>query len=308
MTIIIVNWNGALQLNDCIQSINHVRQDCLTISEVIIVDNNSSDDSLRRINHTNIKIRFIKNEVNLGFSKACNQGAAHSRSNYLLFLNPDTRLFENSLNLPVSFLHNPSNANIGICGIQLVDENGIVTTSAARFPSLRVMAGKILGLSKFFPNLFPSHLMTNLEDHKDGEVDQIIGAFFLIRRDLFEMCGGFDERFFVYFEEVDLSLRAKQLGYSSYLLSGTSAFHQGGGCSNQIKALRLFYSLRSRLQYANKHYSKIDFAALILLTGAEFFLRIILGLLNASVIEIKNTLIGYYLLIIYIFRGIKWPF
>jgi len=128
-----------------------------------------------------------------------------------------------------------------------VDEEGHASTSAARFPTLRVMAGKILGLTNLFPGVFPAHLMSSSDLRVSGVVDQIIGAFFLIRKAVFDRCGGFDERFFVYFEEVDLSLRAKQLGYTSYFLSEVSAFHKGGGCTERVKAARLFYSLRSRI-------------------------------------------------------------
>lgn len=304
LSITIVNWNAGFQLRDCIHSISLTHRDDFELAEIIIVDNGSTDNSLDSLANSDLVVKFIKNEVNLGFAAACNQGAANSTGSYLLFLNPDTRLFENSLSEPVSFMQKPSNASIGICGIQLVDEKGTASTSAARFPTLRVMAGKILGLSKVLPDLFPAHLLTNTEMHQDGNVDQVIGAFFLIRKSVFDMCGGFDERFFVYFEEVDLSLRAKQFGYSSYFLSTSSAFHKGGGCSDQVKAARLFYSLRSRLQYAQKHYSKVDFTGLILLTGIEFVLRLTLGLLKASWQDIRNTIIGYSRMITYFVRSI----
>ena len=188
---------------------------------------------------------------------------------YLLFLDPDARLFEDSLTKPFSFMQQPSNSGIGICGIRLVDEDGNTSTSAARFPTFRVMAGKILGLTKLFPSMFPAHLMTSSDLRKSGLADEVIGAFFLIRQNVFDRCGGFDERFFVYFEEVDLSLRAKQLGYSSYFLSEVMTFPKGGGCSERVKADRLFYSLCGRIHYARKHYSWMEFVALVLLTGLE---------------------------------------
>jgi N-acetylglucosaminyl-diphospho-decaprenol L-rhamnosyltransferase len=304
LSIVIVNWNAGFQLNDCIQSLRLANQDILKITDIIIVDNGSTDNSLSETAHPDLPLRFIKNEVNLGFAAACNQGATFSTADYLLFLNPDTLLFENSLTLPISFMQKASNAKIGICGIQLVDEHGNPVTSAARFPSLRVMVGKTLGLSNLLPNLFPPHLLTSTDIQTDGKVDQIIGAFFLIRHFVFDMCEGFDERFFVYFEEVDLSLRAKQIGYSSYLILGTSAFHKGGGCSDQVKATRLFYSLRSRLKYAQKHYSVGDFVGFLFLTGIEFFLRIIFNVFKLSWLDIKNTIIAYRLLISYFIRSI----
>jgi GT2 family glycosyltransferase len=93
-------------------------------------------------------------------------------------------------------------------------------------------------------------------DHADTRrVDQVIGAFFMIRRSVFEALSGFDERFFVYFEEVDLAFRARQAGWNSVFLADASIYHKGGGTSEAVKDLRLFYSLRSRLQYGHKHYT-----------------------------------------------------
>jgi len=144
--------------------------------------------------------------------------------------------------------------------------------------------------------------MTPSELRENSPVDQVIGAFFLIRKGVFDRCGGFDERFFVYFEEVDLSLRAQQLGYSSYFLADATAFHKGGGCSEKAKSARLFYSLRSRILYGQKHYSRVDFIVLVWLTGLEMPLRIVRGLARASLPDITNTFAAYMQLVIYFVR------
>lgn len=302
LSIIIVNWNSKHQLLDCVSSIGAVRQDGFVLSDVVIVDNGSTDCSLEGIDQVGVIVRVIQNAKNLGFAAACNQGAKDVTGDYLLFLNPDTRLFEDSLAMPISFLQQSRNAGIGICGVRLVGESGIVTTSAARFPTLRVMAGKILGLANIFPQTFPPHLMSPSDMRESGVVDQVIGAFFLIRKNVFELCSGFDERFFVYFEEVDLSLRARQLGFSSYLLTDASAFHKGGGCSEQVKSARLFYSLRSRIIYAQKHYSLLEFVILIFLTGVELPLRLVQGGGRASWADMKSSLIAYKCLIAYLWN------
>ena len=304
LSIIIINWNAGQQLRDCISSIAIAKQEGIMLSEVLIVDNGSTDDSLDGIDQLGVPLRVIRNNENRGFAAACNQGAELANSIYLLFLNPDTRLLEDSLTRPIRFMQEPSNSGIGICGIGLVDEEGNATTSAARFPTLRVMAGKILGLTKLFPSVFPAHLMTSSNIRKTGPVDQLIGAFFLIRKNVFDRCGGFDERFFVYYEEVDLSLRAKRLGYSSYLLTEVSAFHKGGGCSEKVKAARLFYSLRSRILYAQKHYSWMEFVVLVMLTALELPLRLVKGALMASWSEITNTFTAYMQLITYFVRRV----
>ena len=304
LKIIIVNWNAGQQLRDCISSITYAKQEGFTLSDVVIVDNGSTDDSLVGLEQLGVSVRVIENKENRGFAAACNQGAAEVTSDYLLFLNPDTLLFEDSLIKPVSFMQQISNSDMGICGIRLMDEKGKISTSAARFPTLQVMAGKILGLTKLWPNVFPAHLMSSTELCESGAVDQVIGAFFLIRKNVFDSCGGFDERFFVYFEEVDLSLRAKQLGYLSYFLSEASAFHKGGGCSERVKAARLFYSLRSRILYAQKHYSWLEFVALLLLTVVELPLRLARGGVRASWSDIKNTFAAYKQLVTYFCWGV----
>jgi len=307
VSIIIVNWNSGNQLFKTVSSIDTYHSNL--VSRVIVVDNASNDTSINQLDAIeahSFQLQIVHNTENRGFAAACNQGATNCKTDYLLFLNPDTRLFEDSLTKSISFMEQPSNTNIGICGIHLVDEIGNSSTCAARFPTLRVMMGKILGISKIFPKTFPEHLMLTSDLRENCVVDQVIGAFFLIRKNVFESCGGFDERFFVYFEEVDLSLRAKQNGYSSCFLADAKAFHKGGGCSGQVKAARLFYSLRSRIIYAQKHYSFTEFVALILLTFLEFPLRLILGLVRVSWSEIKNTLIAYAQLITYFYRRARW--
>jgi GT2 family glycosyltransferase len=305
LDIVVVNWNAGDQLANVISSIKSHHTDL--VASVIVVDNASTDNSLElldaQVNDLPFPLRIILNKENRGFAAACNQGALLAASKYLLFLNPDTRLFENSLSVPLVFMEQPENATVGICGIRMVDEEGNTSTSAARFPTLQVMAGKILGLNKLFPSLFPSHLMTSTDVPENGLVDQVIGAFFLIRKNVFECCGGFDERFFVYFEEVDLSVRAKQLGYSSYILSEVSAFHKGGGCSERVKADRLFYSLRSRIYYAKKHYSRMEFVALVMLTLLELPLRSVQGMMKVSSSDIYNTFVAYMHLFVFFRRA-----
>ena len=126
--------------------------------------------------------------------------------------------------------------------------------SCARFPTLGMFILQALGLSRL-PWL--RHLNVRMSEWAHDStraVDQVIGAFFLIRRSLFDSLGGFDERYFVYLEDLDLSLRAHQAGWKSVYLANTQAFHPGGGTSRQVKARRLFYSLRSRLLYGFKHF------------------------------------------------------
>ena len=270
------------------------------MDSVIIVDNASSDDSLAQVEAIHefpFMVKFVRNDANHGFAKACNQGARLSTSDYVLFLNPDAALYADTLPKVVSFMQDVANSQIGICGVQLLDKTGQPGTAAARFPTLGVLVGKITGLSLVIPRWIPSHLMHPSELIGNCTVDQIIGAFFLIRRHVFEQCSGFDERFFVYYEEVDLALRAKSLGYSSFYLASVNAFHSGGGTTQSVKALRLFYSLRSRIIYAKKHYNNWQFWTLITLTlSVEFGLRMSHEAFKCSVAGLGETFSGYFML------------
>ena len=150
------------------------------------------------------------------------------------------------------------------------------------------------GLNRLFPTRFASHLMLESECMRSREVDQIIGAFFLVRRSLFEALGGFDSRFFVYFEEVDFSLRALQAGSRSYYLASSTAYHKGGGSSQQAKAARLFYSLRSRLLYGFKHYSLLEALTLAILTlTVEMAARLLAAMASMSPSKLVETVQGY---------------
>lgn len=255
LDIVIVNWNTGDALRDCLQSIADGAGG-VTVARVVVVDNHSTDDSLALAAAAMPTAVLIRNPDNRGFGAACNQGAAGSRADYLLFLNPDTRLEADTLRNTVAFLDGPGQHSVGICGIRLEGDGGHATTSAARFPTPRVIVGQATGLARWLPAVFPPHLLTAPECAGTRDVDQVIGAYFVIRRPLFETLGGFDERFFVYFEEVDLSLRARLAGYRSVFFHGAVAYHKGGVSSDQVKAARLFYSLRGRLLYAWKHYSR----------------------------------------------------
>jgi GT2 family glycosyltransferase len=305
LDIIIVNWNSGDFLWHCLESIDLTCKDGLSLQRVFVVDNASTDDSIDSLPALEMSLTVIRNEQNCGFAAACNQGAQGSQADYLLFLNPDVYLDPASLSVPIYFMENPQNTSIGICGIRLVDSEGQITISASRFPTPPVLLGKMSGLSRIFPQIFPPHALTRAELQQNRRVDQVMGAFFLIRRPIFEQLNGFDERFFMYFEEVDLSLRASQNGFASYYLADVSAYHKGGGTSEKVKATRLFYSLRSRTLYEFKHYS---WPIGLFLTATMFLVElpmrlIVLSIIRRSFTNFSETLTGYRMLLNYFLVG-----
>jgi len=292
--IIIVNWNSGAQLARCLRHVDFARNDGYEIDRIVVIDNASSDCSASDLTNNNYHLTVWRNAENLGFAAACNQGALGTRADYL---NPDVYLCQDSLRLLVAFLNDPRNCKIGICGPKLVDAAGRTQRTCARFPRAGDFFINSLGLNRAFPVAFRSCAMTEWPHEDSRAVDQVIGACFLIRSSVFRQLKGFDERFFVYFEEVDLCLRCKQVGYDVYFLNEAKATHTGGGCSRQIPATRLFYSLRSRLQYARKHFSPISTA--ILCFGTLFLepvSRTVLTLVHGSLKELRSTWEAYQLL------------
>lgn len=298
LTIVIVNWNSGAQLAKTVVSITQYHQKL--VSEVIIVDNASVDDSLASVEEFTalpFQLHIIRNTENRGFGAACNQGAVLANSEYLLFLNPDACLFKGSLPVPLAFLLRPENMDVGIVGIQLVDENNHISRSCARFPSFGIFLAQAFGLNRSPGLRHLTQFMSEWSHEVTQQVDQVMGAFFLIRHSLFESLAGFDERFFVYFEEVDLSLRARHAGWRSVYLAEAQAFHAGGGISRQVKAHRLFYSLRSRLLYGFKHFTRWQAWALVGVTLIlEPVSRTIFSLLRGGIRDIRDTLKAYGML------------
>jgi hypothetical protein len=296
LDIIIVNWNTGTALRECLSSIENCQKPNFVLNRVVVIDNGSIDQSAENLSALHLPMQLICNSNNQGFAKACNQGARGSRSDYLLFLNPDTRLFPESLSAPLEFMANENHAQVGIGGVRMVDEQGSTVISCARFPSLRICFGKMTGLTCLFPKLFPRQLISLDECEQHPLVDQVIGAFFLVRRSLFDSLRGFDERFFLYFEEVDFSLRAHQAGYSSYYLGTVPIYHQGAVSSRHIKARRLSYYLHSRVRYAFKHFPRSEAWLLLLCTMTiEFISRMIYSVVSRSMSRITDTIKGYWL-------------
>jgi GT2 family glycosyltransferase len=293
--IVIVNWNSHDFLRKCVDSIfNSIQSDL--ISDVIIIDNNSTDDSLQML-PINAKIKVIKNTENVGFARACNQGFKLSQSNYILLLNPDAVLLDNTIY--TSFDYMEKHHDVDVLGCQLLNESNHITPTCARFPKPINFVYHSLGLSKIWPNVFhPPTLMTDW-DHKESRfVDQVMGAYMFMRKSVFEKAGYFDERFFVYFEELDFSLSLKQAGGKSFYHSGIQAIHTGMGTTESVKAFRLFLSLSSRLKYAKKHFSMFGFFTVALFTYTiEFLMRFLQLALKGNLKETKNLVKGYSMLV-----------
>jgi N-acetylglucosaminyl-diphospho-decaprenol L-rhamnosyltransferase len=268
LDVVIVNWNTGPYLRECLDAVAAASRFAFGLGQVVVVDNASSDRSLADLSELALPLRIVRNAENRGFAAASNQGAREGDGDFILFLNPDTRVSRDALDRTVAFMTDPANAAIGICGGRMVGETGLEEFSCARFPTLWMIMAKMFGLAQVIPQWVPRQRIETGELQGSGIVDQVIGAYFLIRRPLFESLDGFDERFFVYMEDVDLAFRSRQLGHPSFFLADVTVHHMGQVSSDQVRGRRLFYSLRGRTEYAYKHWPRWQPPLLLFLTIA----------------------------------------
>ncbi|TGD99495.1 glycosyltransferase family 2 protein [Methylobacterium nonmethylotrophicum] len=295
LDVVIVNWNGGALLRACLASLAAAESalgDDLAL-RVVVVDNASTDGSLDDLPLLRHGPEVIANPDNQGFGRACNAGAARGRAPAILFLNPDARVTAGSLaGAHAALMADPGT---GIVGARLLDEDGRVQRSCARRPTAGSLIGQALLLDR--ARLVPSHFMTEWDHGEDRAVDQVMGAFLMIRRPLFASLGGFDERFFVYYEDVDLCARAWGAGAAVRHLAGISVRHEGQGTTRAAKAHRLACFLESQIRYAAKHHGRATALALVATAfGAQVPLRLAQALARRSGPEAGEVLRGAGLL------------
>ena len=230
VSIIIVNYNTTSHTINCIDSI--YKHSFNNSFEIILIDNASDDNSLNEKISIYPDIHFIKNTRNLGFGYANNQGIKIAKGDFIFLLNSDTLLLSDAIHYFLQFMLNPTNKNIAVCGAELLDINNLPATSFGNFPTL---TGSFfaLGLRYLFPNTYQKKLALGVANYDDKEkvVDFICGAAMFIRKSILNEVGVFDEDFFLYFEETELSYRIAKAGYKSILLPAVKITHIEGASS-----------------------------------------------------------------------------
>jgi GT2 family glycosyltransferase len=190
-------------------------------------------------------------------------------------------------------MNSPAGAKIGICGVKLVDDAGHVARTSTRFPTASRVFGWIFGLDRLLPGIFQTQFIMENDHESDATVDVVMGAFFFVRRSVFDLLKGFDERFFVYYEEVDFCRRALEKGYSTRFLAGASVIHAGHGTTDSIRAKRLFLVTRSRILYGFAHFRGPVALILALLTIiAEPLIRVAFFGVRGNFRAVAETLSG----------------
>ena len=224
-------------------------------AEVIVVDNHSTDGSVDYLKPLFPEVKFIVNEINIGFAKACNKGLAESSGDFVLFLNPDTIVAEDCFEKCISFFE--SRNDCGALGVKMIDGSGTFLKESKRsFPSPLTSLYKLFGLSRLFPKskTFGRYHLGHLDKNQNHEVDVLAGAFMMIKRSVLNEVGSFDETFFMYGEDVDLSYRIQKAGYKNYYFAGTTIIHFKGESTKRgsLNYVRMFYNAMSI--FVQKHY------------------------------------------------------
>lgn len=254
VSIIIVNYNSEKYLVDCIDSIKNYTKDITY--EILVVDNASEPDSVNFIRQHYLEVRLIINDKNLGFGAANNCGAKVAKGDYLFFLNPDTILLDDAVSKFYHFLEGKN--NVVACGGNLIAASGKNQTSFGNFPSLLQEIGDA-GFKRFYRSYYNRNLSIGnvVKDHKEPfQVDYVVGADVFVKKDVFYETEGFDERFFLYYEETDLFYRLYKKGYDSYILPEVKIVHIEGTALMENMTINLWkWSVweKSKYYYFKKH-------------------------------------------------------
>jgi N-acetylglucosaminyl-diphospho-decaprenol L-rhamnosyltransferase len=300
--VVIVNWKSEELIRACLNTLS-MSEDRHLISSISIVDNSGELQSAPSLRMADAPLRLISPGKNLGFGAACNLATKDSFSPYILFLNPDVLWLEGHAPLQC-MMTRFSDTGMGVVGAKLLGANNQITRTCARFPSFLNIMCDIVGISKIFPHIFKSMHMHEWNHACSAYVDHVIGAFYLIERKLFESLKGFDERFFVYMEDLDLSKRVRDFSCAVYFDAEAIAFHEGGGTTNKIPATRLSYSLAGRTLYIFKHFSIASAYFLTALTVCiEPFSRLLRATITGSFHQVQPTIKGFFYYIRWISRG-----
>ena len=248
LSVVILNYNVRYFLELCLKSVEAAIQNLE--AEIIVVDNNSPDDSCEMVENLFSKVKLVRNKENLGFSKGNNVGVSQAKGEYICILNPDTVVVEDIFETLLTFAD--LQENLGIIGCRLIDGSGrFLPESKRNIPKPMVSVKKILGNSSVY---YASHL--NQQD--TGKVEILVGAFMLMKRELYNELKGFDEDYFMYGEDVDLSYRVLKKGLDNIYFGGVTSIHfKGESTLKDIAYAKRFY--QAMQIFYKKHFRNYGF-------------------------------------------------
>lgn len=296
LSIIIVNYNVKYFLEQCLLSVNRAIQNIR--AGVIVVDNASVDGSVEMVRQKFPWVQLMANNLNSGFSAANNQGIRSATGEYILLLNPDTVVAEDTFQKCIAFMDEHTDA--GALGVRMVDGRGIFLPESKRgLPTPAVAFYKTFGLATLFPKskIFGRYHLGFLPEDKINEVEVLSGAFMFIRKSVLDKIGLLDETFFMYGEDIDLSYRVIKSGYKNYYFPETAIIHYKGESTKKgsLNYIRVFYN--AMLIFARKHYSGNQSGWFSLLINMAIFFRgfltIVAGLFSSSYLFIVDALLSF---------------
>jgi N-acetylglucosaminyl-diphospho-decaprenol L-rhamnosyltransferase len=252
VSIIIVNWNTRELLSQCLQSV-YASQTTKEI-EVWVVDNGSSDGSVEIVRENYPQVNLTVNIKNVGFAHANNQALKRSSGDTLMLLNPDTVVDQDAIENLVHFLE--SNSDVGVVGPRLLNPDRSLQVSAYPEPTLFREFWRMFHLDRL--NYYAEYPMDKWSDDQAREVDVLMGACMLIRREIFDQVGFMDEDFFIYSEEVDLCTRIRDYGWRLFWCPAAKVVHYGGQSTRQVQEEMFLQLYQGKIQYFRKHRSSIE--------------------------------------------------
>jgi GT2 family glycosyltransferase len=279
LSVIIVNYNVKYFLEQALLSVRKAIKDLEV--EVFVVDNNSVDDSVVMVREKFPEVHLICNTDNPGFSIANNQAIRLSKGQYVLLLNPDTVVEEDTFEKCIDFMD--SHPKAGALGVRMIDGSGAFLPESKRgFPSPWVAFSKTFGLSRLFPKsrLFDHYHLGYLDEMGTHEVEVLAGAFMLLRREALDQVGLLDEDFFMYGEDIDLSYRIIKGGYKNYYFPETTIIHYKGESTKKgsLNYVRAFYN--AMIIFAQKHIEGEKARLFVLMLQAAIYFRAFLTLIR----------------------------
>jgi len=279
LSVIIVNYNVKYFLEQCLNSV--VRASEGISCEIFVVDNNSEDDSCKMVSERFPEVKLIRNSHNAGYAKACNQAMAVASGEFVLLLNPDTIVGESTFRRCIDFMR--SHEEAGALGVKMIDGNGRYLKESKRALPVPLTAFfKMTGFSRLFPRspLFSKYYMAHIDENETSEIEILTGAFMFIRKKVLEKTGFFDENFFMYGEDIDLSYRILKEGYNIYYFPEEKIIHFKGESARKIPVNSIIYFYKAMLVFAGKHFRKKDVILFHFLIKPAIYSRAALSLLN----------------------------
>lgn len=304
VSVIIVNYNVKYFLEVCVHSVLRAAQGL--DAEVIVVDNNSSDGSCDFVRQRFPSVTLIENKENVGFSRANNQAVAVAKGEYILFLNPDTVMPEGFLKTTVDYMD--SHPDAGALGPRLIDGKGqFAPDSKKSFPSLSVAIFKTTGLNKIFSrsSYINKYYAVHVAERETAEVDVLSGCCMLVRKEAMEKSGGpFDEDYFMYCEDVDLSYRIQKAGYKNIYYPEVDLIHYKGESTRKMTLSYVRIFNEALVTFVKKHYTKNQAGLFILFINAGIVLRAILGTVKRALKVLHMPLFDALIMLLTLY-GIK---